>query len=237
MKIDLHLHTNYSIDGWCAPREMVQQALARGLDKIAITDHETINGALRARRLYPDRVVVGEEINCRCGTHLIGLFLSDHVPSGLSIEATAERIREQGGLVYAPHPFAYITHSARRARRVMDVSDIAEVFNSRAFAVQWNKQAAVLAREFSLPQAASSDAHFPWELGRAFTELPAFYTAEEFRSSLREAHPVGLRTGSPWLHVMSLSIAKSRWLRGGAHTLLPRQQRAVPHLEAPSEPS
>jgi len=229
MRIDLHLHTNYSVDGWSTPEEMVQQAIAQGLDKIAITDHETIQGALAARRLYPDRVVVGEEIHCHCGTHLIGLFLSEHVPSGLSIEETAEQIRQQGGLVYGPHPFAYITRAANRARRVLAVSDVAEVFNSRAFLVPWNSRARALARDLSLPQAASSDAHFPWELGRAFTELPEFCTAEEFRSSLREASPVGLRTGSLWLHVMSMLVAKSRLFGGRAHTLMPRQaeDRAV----------
>jgi predicted metal-dependent phosphoesterase TrpH len=211
MKIDLHLHTDYSIDGWSSPEEVVQHAIDRGLDKIAITDHETIEGALAARRIFPDRVVVGEEINCCCGTHLIGLFLSEHVPSGLSIETTAEQIRQQAGIVYGPHPFAYITRAAQRAERVLAVSDVVEVFNSRAFMAPWNRRARFRAEQMSLPQAASSDAHFPWELGRAFTELPAFNSAEEFTLSIREAQPVGLRTGSPWLHVMSQLVAKSRW--------------------------
>ncbi|UCG87464.1 MAG: PHP domain-containing protein [Gemmatimonadota bacterium] len=222
MKIDLHLHTNYSVDGWATPEEMVRRAVSQGLGKVAITDHETIQGALAARRRYPDRVVIGEEILCRCGTHLIGLFLSEHVPSGLSIEATAERIRQQMGIVYGPHPFAYITHAAKRAHRVLAVSDVAEVFNSRAFLLPWNSRATILASQLSLPQAASSDAHFPWELGRAYTELPEFHSVEQFKSSLQQARPVGLRTGSPWLHVMSLLVAKSRWL-GSAHAPLPPQ--------------
>ncbi len=212
MKVDLHLHTSYSVDGWASPDEMVRRALSRGIDKIAITDHETIDGALAARRTYPDRIIVGEEINCRCGTHLIGLFLSEHVASGLSIEDTADRIRQQGALVYAPHPFAYLTRPTQRAARTMAVSDVVEVFNSRAFLPFWNNRASELAHERALPVAASSDAHFPWEVGRAYSEMPDFETPDEFRKSLYLSHPVGLRTGSPWLHVASLTVARTRWI-------------------------
>ena len=226
VKVDLHLHTNYSIDGWASPEETVQRAIANGLDKIAITDHETIEGALAARRIHPDHAIVGEEINCRCGTHLIGLFLTEHVPSGLSIESTAERIRQQSGVVYGPHPFAYITRSTERAARVLAVSDVAEVFNSRAFLPHWNKKAMALAEQQNLPTAASSDGHFPWELGRAYTELPEFHTADEFRASLDQARPVGLRTGSPWLHVTSMLIAKTRWLAGSRRETPPLHQES-----------
>ncbi len=191
-------------------------AIARGLDRIAITDHETIDGALVAHHAHPGRVIIGEEINCRCGTHLIGLFLTDHVPSGLSIEETAERIRLQGGLVYGPHPFAYLTQPARRANRVAAVSDVVEVFNSRAFLPAWNRKAATLAGALELPAAASSDAHFHWELGRAYTELPEFLTADEFRYSLSKARPRGIRTGSAWLHLASASVSKTRGLRWGS---------------------
>ena len=209
VKIDLHLHTDHSFDGWAPPDVVVRMAIARGLDRIAITDHETIDGALIAHRAHPDRVVVGEEISCRGGTHLIGLFLTDHVPSGLSIEQTAERIRSQGGLVYGPHPFAYLTRPATRANRVAAVSDVVEVFNSRAFLPAWNRKAAALAHASKLPAAASSDAHFHWELGRAYTELPEFLTVNEFRKSLRKAQPRGIRTGSAWLHVASAWVSKT----------------------------
>jgi len=230
MKIDLHLHTDYSVDGWASPDEMLHRALARGFDKIAVTDHDTIAGALLARGRYPDRIIVGEEINCRCGTHLIGLFLLEHVPSGLSIEKTADRIRQQGALVYAPHPFAYLTHSTKRARRVVAVADVVEVFNSRAFLPPWNNRAAALAHERALPVAASSDAHFPWEVGRAYTEVPDFETVEEFRESLRLAQPVGLGTGSPWLHVSSMMVAKTRWLSGRRRPVIAGQLEDRPSV-------
>ncbi|MEJ2238302.1 MAG: PHP-associated domain-containing protein, partial [Gemmatimonadales bacterium] len=183
-----------------------------------------------ARRRYPDRIIVGEEINCRCGTHLIGLFLLEHVPSGLSIEQTADRIRQQGALVYAPHPFAYIRRSTERARRAVAASDVVEVFNSRAFLPPWNNRAAALAHGRALPVAASSDAHFPWEVGRAYTELPEFETADEFRESLLLAQPVGRQTGSPWLHVASMVVAKTRWLAGHRRPVIAGQLEDRPSV-------
>jgi predicted metal-dependent phosphoesterase TrpH len=215
VKIDLHLHTDYSVDGWSSPEDMVRTAMARGLDRIAITDHDTIEGALMAHGSWPDRVIVGEEITCQCGTHLIGLFLTNHVPTGIQIEEAAERIRSQGGLVYGPHPYAYLSKPVRRANRVAAVSDLVEIFNSRAFLPAWNSKASALARDRELPAAASSDAHFHRELRRAYTEVPEFKTANEFRDSLAKAQPKGIRTGSPWLHVASALAARTRWLRPG----------------------
>ncbi|UCD25294.1 MAG: PHP domain-containing protein, partial [Gemmatimonadota bacterium] len=132
---------------------------------------------------------------------------------GLTIEAAADRIRAQGGLVYAPHPFAYLTKADWRAHRVAAVADLVEVFNSRAFMPAWNQKAVELANSFKLPAAASSDAHFPWELGRAYTEVPEFSTAADLSDSLESAQPCGVSTGSAWLHVASALIAKSRGMR------------------------
>jgi predicted metal-dependent phosphoesterase TrpH len=215
VKIDLHLHTTSSFDGWSSAEVLVRTAVSVGLDKIAITDHNTTDGAIAASRDYPGRVIVGEEVSCRCGTDLIGLFLSEHVDSGLTIEETAAAIRGQGGIVYGPHPFAYVTKSASRAERVAAVSDVMEVFNSRAFLPRWNRRALTLAQRLGLPTAASSDAHFHWELGRAYTELPDFETADQFRHALLEARPVGLRTGSALLHVASWWAAGISRLKRG----------------------
>jgi predicted metal-dependent phosphoesterase TrpH len=191
----------------------VDSAIEAGLDKIAITDHGEINGAVEAHARYPERVIVGEEIHCRGGTHLIGLFLSDRISYGLSIRDTADRIRDQGGVVYAPHPYAYLTRATSRANEVLDVADIVEVFNSRAFLPRWNRRAATAAGKRGLPVAASSDSHFPRELGRGYTEMPEFNGAGEFLESAKQARSVGIRVGSPWLHVGSKLLAEARALR------------------------
>jgi predicted metal-dependent phosphoesterase TrpH len=210
MRIDLHCHSSVSPDGWLSPLELVETAVAAGLDKVAITDHREIDGALEAFERYPDRVIVGEEIHCEKGTHIIGLCIAELIPSGKSVSETARIIREQGGLVYAPHPFAYPWNAGWHAQAALAEAEVVEVFNSRAFLPGWNRRAVEAARERGLPCAASSDSHFPWEFGRAYTELPAFSDSDGFRSALQNARPVGNRKGSPWLHVASKLIAETR---------------------------
>ncbi len=210
IKVDFHAHTSYSPDATLAPAEFVDRAVEAGLDRIAITDHNEIEGALEAASRHPDRVLVGEEITCRCGTHLIGLFLSHRVPGDLSVEECAERIRDQGGIVYAPHPYAYAMRSRQHAERALAVADAVEVFNSRAFLRRWNRRAAFAAACRSLPALAGSDAHFSWELGRAFTRMPAFDSVAAFREALRSVQPVGVKTGTPWIHVASRTLMEMR---------------------------
>lgn len=210
IRVDLHTHTHHSLDAVMSPRELVERTAEEGLDRVAVTDHGEIDGALEARALDPDRIIVGEEIRCRCRTEVIGLFLQDRIPDGLSVRETVERIRDQGGLIYAPHPFAYLRSTARRAARALRWADAAEVVNARAFVPGWNRLAASEASRRDLPACGSSDAHFPRELGRASTRLPAFRTVEEFRAVLGEARPVLDRHTGPWLHVASATQKGAR---------------------------
>lgn len=212
-RVDLHAHTSASRDGLTPPRTLVRRAVAAGLARIAVTDHGEIHGALRARDCPGgERVIVGEEIGCACGTELIGLFLTARIPQGLPIEEAEARIRDQGGVVYAPHPFAYRTRAAWHAARVLDVADVAEVFNARAFLPAWNRRAQRAAVARGMPAAAGSDAHLPWEVGRAWTELPPFDDAAGLLRALRSAVPAGRRTATPLAHVASLSLHAARTL-------------------------
>lgn len=211
LRVDLHSHTHHSLDATSAPRELVDRAVEAGLDRIAVTDHGTLDGALEARELAPGLVIVGQEIRCRDRTELIGLFLRERVPEGRSFRETVERIRGQGGVVYAPHPFAYAWRAGWRAARLLAVADVVEAFNSRAFLPRWNRLARYAALRRSLPAAAGSDAHFPWEIGRAWTEMPPFRTATEFKEAVRSSRPVGLATGAAVLHVFSAGLKAFRW--------------------------
>jgi predicted metal-dependent phosphoesterase TrpH len=210
MRIDLHTHSSVSPDGWLSPVAMVEAAVAAGLDKVAITDHREIDGALKAFDKYPDRVIVGEEIHCRSGTHIIALYVKELIRSGRSVEETAHEIREQGGVIYAPHPFAYAWAPQKHALEALAVADVVEVFNSRAFLPRWNRRAFKAAGHRNLAAAASTDAHFPWEFGRAYTEVPSFSDVEGFRQALKAARPVENGLGSPWLHVGSKLVSEIR---------------------------
>jgi predicted metal-dependent phosphoesterase TrpH len=195
-----------------SPAALVARARDVGLDRIAVTDHNAIDGAREASAIDPARVIIGEEIDTQEGTHLIGLFLHEAIPAGEPVRRTADLIREQGGVVYAPHPFAYLTSSARHALEALAVADVVEVFNARAFLPSWNRHALAAARANGLPTAAGSDGHFAREIGSAWTELPAFNSADDLRRSLVDARPVARWSQSPLIHVVSTGIQMGKAL-------------------------
>jgi predicted metal-dependent phosphoesterase TrpH len=214
IRVDLHTHTRHSSDAFVSPEQLVERAREVGLDRVAVTDHGEIEGALVARVLDPSLIIVGEEIRCRCRTEIIGLFLTRRIPQGLPLPEVVERIRDQDGLIYAPHPFAYAVLSTWHARRSLEVADVVEVCNSRAFLPGWNRRAAEAAERRGLWVGAGSDAHFVRELGRAWTEMPPFATTADFREALARARPVLTRLGSPFLHLATAAVRFGRPFRG-----------------------
>jgi predicted metal-dependent phosphoesterase TrpH len=193
---DLHCHSSASFDSLVDPVRMMAKARRLGLTHLAITDHEHIEGAQRAAQVAPPdlQVIVGEEVKSRDGD-IIGLFLDEVVPPGLSAPETAAAIHEQGGLVGLPHPFDSFRHSGgsqaaeaeAKLEELAGVIDYVEVHNARAYR-DANPRAAAFAHRHGLPGTASSDAHSLTELGVASTVLPGtFTTAEELRELLPRA--------------------------------------------------
>ncbi len=219
LRVDLHTHTSFSPDAVIRPADLVERAYAAGLDKVAVTDHGTIEGALRAREIAPQLVIIGEEIRCSCGTELIGLFLEERIPMRLDLAEVVERIRDQRGVVYAPHPYAYPRNPFARAARALAVAEVVEVVNARAFLPLWNRAAARAARQRGLAAGAGSDAHFPGEVGRAYLLAPAFEGADSFRRAITAARPVWKATTGPHMHVASWALklgrAVSEWRAAG----------------------
>ncbi len=196
---DLHSHSSASFDSLSDPRKMIDKAVRLGLTHLAITDHERVDGAQRARGMAPPelQVIVGEEIKSRDGD-IIGLFLEHAVPPGLSAAETAAAIREQGGLVGLPHPFDSHRNSGgsqageaeQKLEELATIVDYVEVHNARAYR-DANPLAGAFAQRHGLPGTASSDAHSITELGIASTVLPGtFTTAEELRALLPHAELV-----------------------------------------------
>lgn len=215
--VDLHTHTWYSADSSMSPAVLVRRARAAGLNRVAVTDHGTISGALEAQALDAELIIIGEEVRCAGGVELIGLFLTERIANGLSAQITAQRIREQGGIVYAPHPFAYLHHISRTTDELLRVADIVEVFNSRAFYPPWNRQAQRRALELGLRMATSSDAHMPWELGRAYSEVPAFETAGELLEAMWQAEQRIRTRATPLIHALSIGLSMLRHMAGRGH--------------------
>jgi hypothetical protein len=204
--VDLHTHSSASFDSLLDPLSLVARAERVGLTHVAITDHERIDGALRARDAGHRalRVIVGEEIRTREGD-LIGLYLERAVAPGLSAADTAAAIREQGGLVGLPHPFDRFrasggsratrdTASASSLAALAGVVDYVEIHNARAY-FGANERAAAFARRYGLPGVAVSDAHSGLEVGNASTRLEGDpSSAEELRALLSTAVLVTGRT-------------------------------------------
>jgi len=173
--VDLHCHTDASFDSLADPVKVARLAAARGLTHLAITDHDRIDGALRARDAAPDglTILVGEEIRSREGD-LIGLFLEEAIPPGLPAAEVVAAIRAQGGLVGIPHPFDRFRGSLLRDETMAALAaeaDWIEVHNARLLGGAGNQLAAELARAAGRPGVAVSDAHTLLEIGVASTAL------------------------------------------------------------------
>jgi predicted metal-dependent phosphoesterase TrpH len=170
--VDLHCHTSASFDCLASPGSQVKAAASRGLTHLAITDHDRIEGALRARDAAPDglTIIVGEEVKTLDGD-LIALFLERAVAPGRPARETIAEVREQGGLVGIPHPFDRYRGSMLKDSRLEGIGqlvDWVEAHNARVVGGGGNERAAAFARELGLPGVAASDAHSTLEVGVAF---------------------------------------------------------------------
>jgi len=219
LHIDLHLHTLASRDCLSDPEQVLETALAAGLDRIAITDHDRIGAALEMAARHPDRIIPGEEVKTAEGVDVIGLYLSEEIPKGTPARETCRRIKEQGGLVYLPHPYAPGKGgSGALAEELAPLLDAVEVFNARLHDPRLNERARDLAGRHGLPGGAGSDAHSLGELGRARVVVPAH--ANEPAALLRAIRAGQVRgVESPrWVHAHS-TWAKLRKRFPGAPAL------------------
>ncbi len=205
LKADFHMHTHYSPDSDMSPERLVRRCEQVGLNCIAVTDHNTVEGALRVREAAEFTVIIGEEVGTADG-EITGLFITETVPRGLSAVETAIRIKDQGGLVSLPHPFdrfrgEVISPSA--LEEVLPYTDIVEVFNSRNNLDADNRKAHDFATAHGLLTSGVSDAHTPMELGRTYVEIPDFDGSPEgFKVSLAQG-TIHARKTSPLIHVLT----------------------------------
>jgi predicted metal-dependent phosphoesterase TrpH/glycosyltransferase involved in cell wall biosynthesis len=189
---DLHMHTSWSHDCAIEVSELLDHAEAIGLGAIAITDHNVFGGALEAVELARGRdlvVIPGQEVKTDAQGEVIGLFLSEEIPRGMPFGDTIAAIREQGGLVYLPHPFDRmhtVPDSATMHRHLADL-DVFEVYNARLLFEAYNDEALRFARKYNLAMGAGSDAHVLQGVGTGGLRMRAFRDPEEFLVSLHSA--------------------------------------------------
>lgn len=194
VRVDLHSHTMWSGDSTTTPDEFAAAVESAALDVVCITDHHAVRGAQELASRLRCRVVVGEEMRTRAG-ELIGLFLAERIPVGLSPTDTARAIRDQGGIVYVPHPFDPMRRNLHESALVdlarCGLVDAIEVLNAKTSLASLNRRAAEFASEHDLAAGAGSDAHVPDGLGAAYVEMPDFDGPGDFLAKLREGRIIG----------------------------------------------
>jgi predicted metal-dependent phosphoesterase TrpH/glycosyltransferase involved in cell wall biosynthesis len=191
---DLHLHTEHSFDCAVPVPDLLDYAEEQGLGAIAVTDHNVFSGAEEAVELARGRrlvVIPGEEVKTESG-EVIGLFLREEIPRGMTMAETVAAIREQGGIVYLPHPFdrLHTIPDASTLHRLLAEIDVFEVYNARLLLEGMNDEALRFARKYNLTMGAGSDAHVLQGVGTGLVRMRAFESPEEFLISLRTAEIV-----------------------------------------------
>lgn len=201
---DLHTHTCYSRDCLISLPAFLAACRRKGLERVAVTDHGTVEGALRLQEMDPQRIIVGQEIYTTEG-ELIAYFLTQTVPAGCTPRQAVEQVHAQGGIVGVSHPLDRVRREALGREGVMailDQLDFLEVFNARCALAADNDAARELAVAAGLPMTAGSDAHALWELGRGTVLIEPFDSPRSLLTNLQTAQINGRR--SPlWVHFFS----------------------------------
>ncbi len=217
IEVDLHMHTDHSYDCATPVEVLLARAREQGLGAIAVTDHNEISGAFEAQAQaaksgpHPAvKVIVGEEVKTAGEGEVIGLFIKEKIPRGMSMRATVAEIHRQGGIVYVPHPFDRM-HSVpdyEHLLKILDEVDAIEVFNPRVAIPAFNDEAARFAAKYRIPAGAGSDSHVAQGLGSVRIRMHDFDGPQEFLASLREARI--LTRPSSLLYVQALKFLQTR---------------------------
>jgi PHP domain len=211
--VDLHMHTDHSHD--CATPVEVLLATARdqGLGAIAVTDHNVVTGAHEAAaqaEAFGVKVIVAEEVKTASQGEVIGLFIQEQIPRGLTLDETVAEIKRQGGLVYVPHPFdrMHAVPDYEHLLTIVEDIDLIEVFNPRVAIGSFNEEAERYAAKYRILAAAGSDSHVAQGLGSVRVRMRDFDGPQEFLESLRTAEI--LTKPSSLLYVQALKFLETK---------------------------
>ncbi len=203
-RTEFHCHTIYSKDSLTPPGSLVKSCRRKGIDRVVITDHNTIAGAHAAQALDRERVIVGEEIMTTKG-EILASFLTEEVPPMLSPEETIKRLHEQGAFISVSHPFDAWRNGGWKESDLLEIVpwvDAIEVYNSRCMLPSFNDRALAFAHRHNLAGTVGSDAHITFELGRSVLLLEPFENPDELRRVIRSAVSQ-TRWSPPWFHLSS----------------------------------
>jgi predicted metal-dependent phosphoesterase TrpH len=204
LSVDFHTHTIASKDSLTTPERIVDILRCGRLDRVIVTDHDTIAGARAAYALDPEHIIVGEEIMTTRG-EILAAYVTEEVPPGLSPQETIRRLRNQGAFISVSHPFDRLRSGAWKLEDLLEIVplvDAIETFNARCMFAADNARAGEFAWLHHLPATAGSDGHAAFEIGRAVMVLPQFRGPEELRKVIGQGRVAG-RLSSPFVHFAS----------------------------------
>ncbi len=216
LRVEFHSHTAFSKDSLTSPETLLETCRRKAVDRVIITDHNTIAGAMVARSMDPTRVIVGEEIMTTSG-ELLAAFVSKGIPPGLRPREAIARLREQNAFISVSHPFDASRKGGWRLDQLLEIStlvDAIEVFNSRCLTRAANDRALAFARRHDLLGTVGSDAHTALEIGRSVMLLDPFADAAQLRDVIRRGS-VQTRWSSPLIHLTSRYARFRKWLGFG----------------------
>jgi predicted metal-dependent phosphoesterase TrpH len=204
LRAELHCHTCYSKDSLLNPSKLVWSCQRKGIDRVVITDHNTIAGAILAHELDPKRVVVGEEIMTTQG-ELLAFFVQEELPAGLPPQDAICRLRVQGAFISVSHPFDGWRGGSWKTADLLSILplvDAIEIFNSRCISHSGNQEAQDFARQHNILSTVGSDAHTVFEIGKATLLLAEFHDTPSLKAALSLAQPRVALSGL-WVHLAS----------------------------------
>ncbi len=203
LKVDFHTHTHYSKDSLTAIPDLIRAARQSGLDRVVVTDHNNLRGALEAQAMAPELVIAGEEVQTTEGEFLAA-YVTRELPRGLEPMEALQRLKDQGAFISLSHPFDPRRSGWSRETLVKLTPhvDAIEVLNARCLNNKFNEEAAAFAGQNGLPGTAGSDAHHRSEIGRVYSLVPEFTDAASLRAAIRSASQAGVLS-SPLVHFYS----------------------------------
>jgi predicted metal-dependent phosphoesterase TrpH len=215
LHVEFHCHTIYSKDSLTPPRDLVEACRRKGIDRVVVTDHNTIAGARAAQMIDPERVIVGEEIMTTRG-EILAAFVSEEIPRGLTPRETIRRLRQQGAFISVSHPFDEWRSGHWQEEDLLEILpevDAIEVYNSRCMLPRFNQRAQELAEKHRLAGTVGSDAHASFELGQSLMILELFQGPDGLRNVIRRGIPK-VKPSPAWVRLISRYAVVYKKLKG-----------------------
>jgi predicted metal-dependent phosphoesterase TrpH len=214
-RVEFHSHTLVSKDSLIRPADLVAAARRKGIDRVVVTDHNSIAGARAAQKLDPQRVIVGEEIMTTRG-EILAAYVTDEIFPGLSPQETIQQLRGQGAFISVSHPFDRLRKGSWALKdflEILPLVDAIEVFNSRCMLPRFNVEAQEFALRNGIPGTVGSDAHAAFELGRSLMLLEPFDGSDELRAVIQRGVSQ-VRWSPPWFHLVSRFASLRKQITG-----------------------